>query len=101
VPPSALRELAARLRSRFEGGLVVELGDVPEAERVARHTPVPAGAEAAAPTIDTWFDAPESPAPSMTPVPVPVAGVDSFFLDPEKVVIEWPGVEGRVVEEWR
>ncbi|HEX7122158.1 MAG TPA: DnaA/Hda family protein, partial [Gemmatimonadaceae bacterium] len=67
VPPSGLRELAPRLRSRFEGGLVVELGDVPEAERVARHTPVPAGAEAAAPTIDTWFDSPEPPAPSLTP----------------------------------
>ena len=27
--------------------------------------------------------------------------LDSFFFDAEKVVAEWPTVEGRVVEEWR
>ena len=102
VPPAQLVGIAPRLRSRFEGGLVVELGRVPEAERVARHTPVPDGAEAAAPTIDACFD--EEPAPSsasfITPVE-PLGGADTFFLDPEKCVVEWPGTEGRVIEDLR
>lgn len=102
VAPAELTDVAARLRSRFEGGLVVEIGIVPHAERVARHTPVPLGCEAAAPTIDAWFDEPVETPPSGTPgVLPPLAGVDTFFLDPEKVVIDWPGVDGRVFEEWR
>ncbi len=27
--------------------------------------------------------------------------LDSFFFDAEKVVAEWPLVDGRVLEEWR
>ncbi|HEX4933081.1 MAG TPA: DnaA/Hda family protein, partial [Gemmatimonadaceae bacterium] len=51
-PPSQLHGLQPRLRSRLEGGLVVELGRVDGADRLGRNTPVPAGDEAAAPTID-------------------------------------------------
>jgi chromosomal replication initiation ATPase DnaA len=100
APPSRLPSMAARLQSRFEGGLVVEVGRVSEAEAVARYTPVPDGAEAAAPTIDAWFEEVVEP-----DVPRRVfmdsSGVDSFFLDPEKVVMEWPGLDGRVVEDPR
>jgi chromosomal replication initiation ATPase DnaA len=97
-PPSRLPAVAARLQSRFESGLVVEIGRVSEAEAVARHTPVPDGAEAAAPTIDAWFDdGPDTTRPAF----MDSSGIDSYFLDPEKVVMEWPGLDGRVVEDPR
>lgn len=123
APPSHLSAVAPRLLSRFAAGLVVEIGRVSEAEAVARHTPVPDGAEAAAPTIDAWFDEGE-PDPAPTGVLDSYrshygpqrsgetsavhsqperhsSGIDSFFLDPEKVVMEWPGLDGRVVEDPR
>lgn len=100
APPSRLPSMAARLQSRFESGLVVEIGRVSEAEAVARFTPVPDGAEAAAPTIDAWFeDIIEPDAPRTVFMDSP--GVDSFFLDPEKVIMDWPGLDGRVVEDPR
>ncbi len=100
APPARLAAMASRLQSRFESGLVVEIGRVSEAEAVARHTPVPDGAEAAAPTIDAWFEdvvEPDSPRSVFTDS----SGIDPFFLDPEKVVTEWPGLDGRVVEDPR
>jgi chromosomal replication initiation ATPase DnaA len=100
APPSHLAPVESRLVTRFEAGLVVEIGRVSEAEAVARYTPVPDGAEAAAPTIDAWFD--DVTEPEAAPVGiVDSSGVDSFFLDPEKVVMEWPGLDGRVVEDPR
>jgi len=101
VPPSRLRAMAARLQSRFAAGLVVEIGRVSEAEAVARHTPVPEGAEAAAPTIDAWFDEVIERDGARPTFMDPASGIDSFFLDPEKVVTEWPGLDGRVVEDPR
>lgn len=100
VPPSRLPSMAARLQSRFESGLVVEIGRVSEEEAVARHTPVPDGDEAAAPTIDAWFEdsVDGEPVRSMF---INSSGIDSFFLDPEKVITEWPGLDGRVVEDPR
>ena len=100
APLAALTALSPALRQHLEAGVAVEIGRVPEAERVARHTPVPDGAEAAAPTIDTWFDEASDSAP--TPAHAPLGGgVDSFFLDPEKCVTDWPGVDGRVSEDPR
>lgn len=101
VPPPQLAHMALRLRSRFESGLVVEMGRVSEAEVVARHTPVPDGAEAAAPTIDAWFEEAVEPAPDAAPFMEPTSAVDSFFLDSEKVITEWTAIEGRLVEEPR
>ena len=100
APPPRLAAMASRLQSRFESGLVVEIGRVSEAEAVARHTPVPDGAEAAAPTIDAWFDDAIEPAVPRSKF-MDSSGIDSFFLDPEKVVTEWPGLDGRVVEDPR
>lgn len=102
-PPGELAGLMPALVTTFESGLAVEIGHVPHAERVARFTPVPMGAEAAAPTIDTTFDAghTEAPAPPSVGLVALRGKVDTFFLDPEKVVIEWPGLDGRVIEEYR
>lgn len=101
TPPARLDAVASRLRSRFESGLVVEIGIVSEAEAVARHTPVPIGDEAAAPTIDAWFDDVIEPDVERGPLMEASSGIDSFFLDGEKVVTEWPGLSGRVVEDPR
>ena len=69
--PAQLDALEERLRSRFAGGLVAELGMVTRApEPVA-----PAAAGARAP--------------------------DEFFLDDEKVAWTWPDIGARVIEEVR
>lgn len=103
IPPSQLTDIASRLRSRLDGGLVVELGCVAEMERVARNTPVPPGDEAAAPTIDT----PSQPDLRRAATPPGFGaiddgqGIDSYFLDPEKLITDWLDVDGRIVEEPR
>jgi chromosomal replication initiation ATPase DnaA len=101
APPSRLTAMATRLQSRFEAGLVVEIGRVSEEEAVARDTPVPDGAEAAAPTIDAWFEDVIDPDVARPAFMEPSSAVDSFFLDPEKVVTDWPGLDGRVIEDPR
>ena len=100
VPPSRLPSMTTRLQRRFESGLVVEIGRVSEQEAVARDTPVPAGDEAAAPTIDAWFEDSADGEPVRS-IFVNSSGIDSFFLDPEKVITEWPGLDGRVLEDAR
>ena len=79
-PPEALVGLDDRLRSRFEGGLVVQI--LPRSQRPDR------GCDA-----DT---ATRPPGPAG-------AGrdLDPFFLDPEKVTWEWPELGDRVIEEIR
>jgi chromosomal replication initiator protein len=110
VTPSQLTDIAPRLRSRMDGGLVAHLGRVTEAERIARHTPVPPGDEAAAPTIDTPFLTPAEGLDRLTAasggmvldlVRATPGIADTFFLDPEKVVTDWPDADGRAIEEPR
>jgi chromosomal replication initiation ATPase DnaA len=100
APPARLAAMASRLQTRFESGLVVEIGRVSEEEAVARHTPVPDGDEAASPTIDAWFEDAVDGDLRRRPF-MDSSGIDSFFLDPEKVITEWPGLDGRVVEDPR
>ncbi|MEO6444697.1 MAG: DnaA/Hda family protein [Gemmatimonadaceae bacterium] len=96
--------LQARLRSRFEGGLVAALDRAPGIDRFGRSTPVPDGAEAAAPTIDVILDETlatteaDAACEQATRAPPPL---DSFFLDEEKVIADWAGIEGRVLEDLR
>jgi chromosomal replication initiator protein len=105
-PLARLTGLQARLRSRLGGGLVVEMGAAPGIDRAGRLTPVPDGAEAAAPNIDAAI---EESLSSMDDTPVadigdltgPRPSLDSFFFDSEKVVAEWPDIDGRVLEELR
>lgn len=103
-PLAELAGLQPRLRSRFEGGLVAELGVVDGVDRWGRSTPVPEGDEAAAPTIDAVLDetlAPDEGRVDFEPLARAPQPLDSFFFDAEKVVADWPGIEGRVMEEWR
>ncbi|MBK6487810.1 MAG: ATP-binding protein [Gemmatimonadetes bacterium] len=105
-PLAQLTGLQSRLRSRFEGGLVAEMGPEQADERFGRDTPVPVGDEAAAPTIDVLLDRTPTPPVGLEAVDFDALArephaVDSFFLDAEKVVLDWPGIDGRVVEELR
>ncbi len=72
-PPQALEGLEQRLRSRFEGGLVAEVGMVPRTGH-------------AAPRLS---------------MPVAARGTDTFFLDDEKVTWTWPDIGARLIEEVR
>jgi chromosomal replication initiation ATPase DnaA len=101
----ALEDFAAlepRLRSRFEGGLVMEMTAPPLVDRSGRLTPVSDGDEAAAPNIDVPTPRYEPAEDSETDDVVPAAteSLDVFFLDPEKVIADWPEVAGRVIEDW-
>ena len=102
--PADFANLDARLRSRFEGGLVVEMAAPPEADRIGRYTPVPHGDEAAAPNIDVPAGTPGADFIDLTGT---LAGSDgtpdgsaAFTADPEKVVADWPEVTGRLIEDW-
>lgn len=72
-PPQALDGLEERLRSRFEGGLVTEVGAVNHADRSAPRLSMPVAARSA----------------------------DTFFLDDEKVTWTWPDIGARLIEEVR
>lgn len=106
-PLDAYIGLAERLRTRFEGGLVVEIAPPAASDRSGRFTPVPAGDEAAAPNLDGNAAAPqlEEPAPvtvpalDVSPVTATRRALDSFFFDSEKIVAEWPEATGRILEE--
>ena len=100
--PADFAALEPRLRSRFEGGLVMEMTAPPLVDRTGRLTPVPDGDEAAAPNVDVALT-PHEPADDTLPVDAAPAGsdaLDAFFLDPEKVIAEWPDVTGRIIEDW-
>jgi chromosomal replication initiator protein len=105
-PAARLHGLEPRLRSRFEGGLVAEMALAEGIDRWGRHTPVPEGDEAAAPNIDAAVDEALDPVFEETSGEYPVLtaerhALDGFFFDAEKVVADWPDVDGRVIEELR
>ena len=137
--PSEIPDLEARLRSRFEGGLVVAIQppDRPLREllfaRYLEHAGRPAPPDLlhtlAEPTVQSVREiigvvnrlgaAADASGVQVTPqlartelgMPTPLAGVpavsgargtrDASFLDPEKVVWEWPDVTARLIEELR
>jgi chromosomal replication initiator protein len=91
TPPAALTTLTERVRSRLEGGLVVH---------VAPDRPTPAQPVTAAQIARRLTPL------SVTPTNGAGSGnhagvVDSFFLDSEKMLVEWPDVDGVLVEEMR
>lgn len=96
-PPAQLGGLADRLRSRFEGGLVVEL----------RPLQLP-GFQADDDSGNMEWNGgdpltqhrSESSAVAMQPRLRP-GEIDLMFLDTEKVIVDWPDLPGRLVEELR
>ena len=134
-PPSEIGELEARLRSRFDGGLVVAIqppdrtlrealyarmlqdrsaGAEPGVAALLAELPV-SGASEVESVIDRLMHAAHSAGGvitlslvrrevssggAATPVSVP-AVADKAFLDAEKVVMEWPDLDGRIIEELR
>ena len=134
-PPSEIGELEARLRSRFDGGLVVAIQPpdralreslyvrtlqdrAPDAEpgvaALLAELPVSGAAEVES-VIDRVLHAARAAGGAVTlslvrrelgaggaatPVSSP-AVADKSFLDAEKIVMEWPEPDGRVIEELR
>jgi chromosomal replication initiation ATPase DnaA len=134
-PPSEIGELEARLRSRFDGGLVVAIqppdrtlrealyarmlmdrapGSEPGVAALLAELPVSGAAEVEA-VVDRVLHAAQAGGGTITlslvrrelnagggatPTSVP-AIADTAFLDPEKIVLDWPELDGRVIEELR
>lgn len=143
TPPKEMTELEERLRSRFEGGLVVGLQPPDRALRerlFARHlaadevsvTPELLGYLGERPVTNAreivgivhrlrlahqdrgglldvglakaTLEPERAPAPAAPPTlsAAPTQGVgDSYFLNREKVVWDWPDLTGRLIEELR
>ncbi len=136
VPPRQLTTIDARLRSRFEGGLVVplELPDRPLRDRLAARALAAHGRPTDAELLRIICDQPAPTAPDLATVvrrlvtaasearvaltaafaeralgDGPRAGdrvrsgddVDRTFLDPEKVIWEWPDPATRILEDIR
>jgi chromosomal replication initiation ATPase DnaA len=103
-PLAAYRALDARLLGWLTSGLVLQVGAPPTIDRVGRTTPVPEGDEAAAPTIDQPLIDPlatEDAEPvDLAPVTAQREALDSFFFDSEKMIVEWPEPDGRLIEEF-
>ena len=136
--PAEIPDLEARLRSRFEGGLVVAIQppDRPLRERLFARYLENAGRAApddllsalSEPTVQSVREiigvvnrlgaVADSTGVALTPLmvrlelgtptPLSVPAVqhsrgtrDASFLDPEKVVWEWPDITGRLIEEFR
>lgn len=97
----AFHALSPRLRTLLESGARVQVARATPADAVGRFTPVPDGDEAAAPNIDVTpaqLDAIEAGHEVEGTWSAPAA-LDTWFLDTEKVVITWPDLTGRLVEE--
>lgn len=134
-PPSEIGELEARLRSRFDGGLVVAIqppdrtlrealyarmlvdkapGAEPGVAALLAALPVSGAAEVESVVDRVAHMARASgghvtlslvrrelnAGGAATPTSVP-AVADKSFLDAEKIVMEWPDLDGRVIEELR
>ena len=134
-PPSEIGELEARLRSRFDGGLVVAIqppdrtlrealysrilvdrapGAEPGVAGLLAELPVSGASEVEA-VVDRVVQSARSAGGQITlslvrrelnvngaatPASVPTIA-DKSFLDAEKIVTEWPDLDGRVIEELR
>jgi chromosomal replication initiation ATPase DnaA len=94
--PSALGTLAERVRSRLEGGLVVH---VASDEHVAQTAARAANGVSAAQVARRLT--PMTPLSTTAHGPPPAGVADTFFLDSEKFVLDWPDADGLLIEEMR
>ena len=138
VAPKEMGDLEERLRSRFEGGLVVGiqapdralreklyarqlaqlapgsepallelLADRPAAsvrEILGTVNRLVAAAELAGVPLSLALARAELEGAGSAPAPAPstvLTAVDTFFLDDEKIIWDWPDVAGRAIEELR
>ncbi|HEX6939401.1 MAG TPA: DnaA/Hda family protein [Longimicrobiales bacterium] len=101
-PPQELTGIEARLRTRLESGLVVELPAANLAEGALIEPDAPAasasGAEGA-PAGQEVGDAGAAGAGEGA-APERPEGPDPWFLSHEKVLWSWPYVEDRLIEDW-
>jgi chromosomal replication initiator protein len=134
-PPSEIGELEARLRSRFDGGLVVAIqppdralrealyarmlldrapGAEPGVAALLAELPVSGAAEVES-VVDRVMHSARAAGGAVTlslvrrelnsggaatPTSVPTIA-DKSFLDAEKIVADWPDLDGRIIEELR
>jgi chromosomal replication initiation ATPase DnaA len=101
-PPSEIEEIDDRLRSRFEGGLVLELTSGKAESFALLEADLDGAAEAIyVPALDPARG--EGGAVERKPKPVPIEGTSdtpgAWFPRPENVVVHWPRIEGLLIEE--
>jgi len=99
--PSSVEAIDDRLRSRFEGGLVLQLaaGDAAELELVEQAT---AQAEDGifVPDMESkTAKGPETRTMEPAALPEPPSKGGAWFPGPENVVIHWPRIEEVLIEE--
>jgi chromosomal replication initiator protein len=104
--PAALGTLAERMRSRLEGGLVVHVAiEVTQPPEVKKAAEAKKAAESRVKPLVSATVARRLTPLSITPpegVPETAQGVsDSYFLDTEKIVLDWPDADGLLIEEMR
>lgn len=105
--PSSIAEVDDRLRSRFEGGLVLEVsaGTVVPLETVESSDPAGTGPDDAifVPDLDEGADEGDGGTTASRPQPVPVEAATkkggAWFPGPENAVIHWPRFEELLIEE--
>ncbi len=104
--PAALGALAERMRSRLEGGLVVHVAvEVTNAAEAKKPADTKKAVKSRAKPLVSAAVARRLTPLSITPpegVPETVQGVsDTYFLDVEKIVLDWPDADGLLIEEMR
>jgi chromosomal replication initiation ATPase DnaA len=110
-PPTKIAKVEERLRSRFEGGLVVELGKGGAAAPTGAAAPKPSTEVKGKGSVEKAKSAASQSAPPSGKEPEAAAAVapagveaggdggsDSWFPPPDKVVWTWPVREDRIVE---
>jgi chromosomal replication initiation ATPase DnaA len=102
-PPTAIEGIDERLRSRFEGGLVLPVSGqgLPEgaADLTLHEAPQADGADWESADV-AREEAPPAPAPTIS-TPAARAGTpkSGWFPSPENVVWNWPRLDDRLIEE--
>ncbi|NNF12577.1 MAG: ATP-binding protein [Gemmatimonadetes bacterium] len=105
--PASISEIDDRMRSRFEGGLVLEAstGTIVPLELVESSDDEHAGSDDAifVPDLDDGADDGEAGGTSSRPQPVPIEAATqrggAWFPGPENAVIHWPRFEELLIEE--